>query len=88
MNNIVVFSLQGQKFTLSVVKDLRHLARITYSNILYIYYLFYFWLHWAFLSQAFSRCGKQGYCLVRVCRLLIALASLVAEHGLLVHGLQ
>ena len=41
MNNTAVFSLQGQKFTLSVVKDLRHLAHITYSNILYIIYFIF-----------------------------------------------
>ena len=32
--------------------------------------------------QAFSSCGEQGLLFVAVCRLLIAVASLVAEHGL------
>ena len=32
-------------------------------------------------AQAFS-CGERGYSLVGVCGLLIAMASLVAEHGL------
>ena len=32
--------------------------------------------------QAFSSCGKRGLLFVAVCRLLIAVTSLVAEHGL------
>ena len=34
------------------------------------------------LRELFSGCGKQGLFLIAVCRLLIAVASLVAEHGL------
>ena len=33
-------------------------------------------------AQAFSSCGEQGLLFVAVRRLLIAVASLVAEHGL------
>ena len=33
-------------------------------------------------AQAFSSCGERGLLFVVVCRLLIAVASLVAEHGL------
>ena len=33
-------------------------------------------------TQAFCSCGERGYPLVTMCRLLIAMASLVAEHGL------
>ena len=32
--------------------------------------------------QAFSSCGERGLLFVAVCGLLIAVASLVAEHGL------
>ena len=32
--------------------------------------------------QAFSSCGEQGLLFIVVCRLLIAVASLVAEHRL------
>ena len=32
--------------------------------------------------QAFSSCGERGLLFVAVCMLLIAVASLVAEHGL------
>ena len=33
-------------------------------------------------AQAFSSCGEQGLLFVEVHRLLVAVASLVAEHGL------
>ena len=33
-------------------------------------------------TRAFSSCGEQGLLLIAVRRLLIAVASLVAEHGL------
>ena len=39
-------------------------------------------------AQAFSSCGEQGLLFVEVRRLLIAVASLVAGHGLEVRGLQ
>ena len=49
---------------------------------LFIYFL-NFWLHWVFVAvQAFSSCGKQGLVFIAVHGLLIAVASLVAEHGL------
>ena len=38
--------------------------------------------------QAFSSCGEWGLLLLEVHGLLIAVASLVAEHGLQVHGPQ
>ena len=50
-----------------------------------LFYLFiYFWLHWVFVAEPglFSSCGEQGLLFVVVCRLLIAVASLVAEHRL------
>ena len=50
-----------------------------------LFYLFiYFWLHWVFCccARAFSGCGERGLLFVAVRGLLIAVASLVAEHGL------
>ena len=49
----------------------------------------YFWLCWVFIAVCglFSSCGEQGLLFVVVCRLLIAVASLV-EHRLQAHGLQ
>ena len=50
------------------------------------FYLFiYFWLCWVFVAvrrQAFSSCVEWGLLFVAVRGLLIAVASLVAEHGL------
>ena len=52
------------------------------KNIL-IYLCIYFWLHWVFTAvRAFSSCSKRGLLFVVVRRLLIAVTSLVAEHGL------
>ena len=43
----------------------------------------YIWLCFVFAAaQAFSSCSEQGSSLVVVHRLLTAVASLVAEHGL------
>ena len=39
-------------------------------------------------AQAFSSCRERGLLFVAVCGLLIAVASLVAEHGLQARGLQ
>ena len=39
-------------------------------------------------TRAFSSCGEQGLLFFAVRGLLIAVASLVVEHGLSVHGLQ
>ena len=45
----------------------------------------YFWLSWVFVAargRAFSSCGERGLLYLAVLGLLIAVASLVAEHGL------
>ena len=44
----------------------------------------YFWLHLVFTAACglFSSCGERGLLFVAVRRLLIVVASLVAEHGL------
>ena len=62
-------------------------------EIIYLFiYLFYFWLRWVFVAarKLFSSCGERGLLSIAVRRLLfivvrgllIAVASLVAEHGL------
>ena len=50
----------------------------------FIYIYIYLWLRWVFVpSHGLSLVvASRGYSLVAVCRLLIAVASLVAEHGL------
>ena len=45
--------------------------------------LIYLWLCWVFVAaRSFSSCCERGLLFVAVCGLLIAVASLVAEHGL------
>ena len=57
---------------------------LTVLILLFIYLFIYFWLRWVFVAvhRLFSSCGEQGLLLVAVCGLLIAVASLVAEHGI------
>ena len=56
--------------------------------ILFIYLLFLAVLGHCCCARAFSSCGEQGLLFVVVGGLLIAVASLVAEHGLQAHRLQ
>ena len=55
-----------------------------FVNLFILFYLFYLWLCWVFVAARglFSGCGERGLLLVAVRGLLIAVASLVAEHGL------
>ena len=60
---------------------------------LFIHSFIYLYLFLAALglcccARAFSSCGERGLLFVAVRRLLIAVASLVAEHGLWARGLQ
>ena len=55
-----------------------HLPKLHFFNK-----FIYFWLCWVFVAaRAFSRCGQWGRLFVAVRGLLIAVASLVVEHGL------
>ena len=48
-----------------------------------MYVCMYLWLPWVFVvAWAFSSCSKRGLLFLAVCGLLIAVASLVVEHGL------
>ena len=51
---------------------------------LFMYVCMYVRLHWVFVAVCglFSSCGERGLLLVVVRGLLIAVASLVAKHGL------
>jgi len=49
------------------------------GSVLLFYDVFFFWLFWVFAST-------HGLSLVVVCGLLTVVASLVAEHRLLMHG--
>ena len=62
--------------------------RLGFLKKIYFIYLFLAALGLRCCAWAFSCCGEQGLLFVAVHRLLIAVASLVAEHGLYVTGLQ
>ena len=53
---------------------------------LFIYLIFLAVLGLCCCARAFSSCGERGLLFVAVRGLLIAVASLVAKHGLLAHG--
>ena len=55
---------------------------VSFKFIYFIYLLFLPASGLRCCAQAFSSCGEQGLLFIAVCRLLIAVASLVAEHGL------
>ena len=59
---------------------------VPFFKMFYLFYFtyFYFWLCWVFVAVRglSSSCGERGLLFVVVRRLLIAVASLVAEHGL------
>ena len=58
---------------------------ISHVFLLFIYFYFYLFLAalgLCCLVRAFSSCSKRGLLFVAVCRLFIAVASLVTEHGL------
>ena len=57
------------------------------NKFIYLFIYLFIFLFLAVLglhccAQAFSSCGEQGLLFVAVCGLLIAVASLVAEHRL------
>ena len=63
------------------------LKELSFYNIVFIHFKIFIYLFLAVLcvrccAQAFSSCVEQGLHFVAVHRLLIAVASLVAEHGL------
>ena len=55
---------------------------LTFFFLIYFIYLFLAALGLPCCMRAFSSCGKRGLLFVAVRGLLIAVASLVAEHGL------
>ena len=52
------------------------------THIYLFVYLFMAVLGLCYCAWALSSCGEQGLLFIAVCGLLIAVASLVAEHGL------
>ena len=64
------------------------LAWFFFNKFIYFIYLFLAALGLHCCVRAFSSCGEQGLLFVAVHGLLVAVASLVAEHCLQVQGLQ
>ena len=73
--------------TLSICENLPFDKGIFYF-IYFIFILYLAVLGLSCCSQAFSSCGERGLLFIAVHRLLIAVASPVAEHRLQAHGLQ
>ena len=55
---------------------------VFFKKIIYLIYLFLAALGLCCCARAFSSCGERGLLFIAVRGLLIAVASLVAEHGL------
>ena len=55
---------------------------VVFKFIYLFIYLYLATLGLCCCARAFSSCGEKGLLFVPVCRLLIAVASVVAEHGL------
>ena len=75
MNLIHALKLHTQKNPLILLD-------VNFFKFIYLIYLFLAALGLRCCVQAFSSCGKQGLLFIVVRGLLIAVASLVAEHGL------
>ena len=92
------FSLQWPLFltvkTKTILNSLKETVSLYEITSIFSYYLFMFvCLFMAVLGlrcseRTFSSCGERGLLFVAVCRLLIAVPSLVAEHGLQARRLQ
>ena len=61
-------------------KTLQASSRLNFCDFFFSDFV-YFWLCWVFVA-ARMLCGEHRYFLVAVCGFLIAVASLIAEHGL------
>ena len=57
-------------------------GKLFFLTLIYFIYLFLPALGLRCCARAFSSCGERGLLFVAVRRLLIAVASLVVEHGL------
>ena len=76
----ILFSISYSE-SLLVTNSLRFLKK-NFFKLIYFIYLFLVALGLRCCVWAFSSCGEWGLLFIAVRRLLIAVASLVAEHGL------
>ena len=73
--------LREKSFLVIILVWFFFLKRMTFLRIFLKF--IYFWLHWVFVAaRACSSCSEWGLLFVVVHGLLIAVASLVAEHRL------
>ena len=88
--SVIIYGLFPRSFTLQNSYSyllVQHSS--SFFFYLFIYLFIYLWLSWVFsCARAFSSCSKQGLLFIAVCWLLIAVASVVAEHRLQERGLQ
>ena len=69
--------------TSSIILDKMIMVDVLVSFLIDLFiYLFLAALGLRCCAQAFSSCGERGLLFVAVCGLLIAVASLIVEHGL------
>ena len=87
---IALLTFQHLLSPVRVIAYMKHFYFFNFKNLfIYLFiYLFLAALGIRCCAWAFSSCGKWGLIFVVVRGLLIAVASLVAEHRLQVHGLQ
>ena len=69
-------------FVFCFLIDFKLSSFIYFLKLIYLIYLFLAALGLRCCARVFSSCGERGLLFVAVRRLLIAVASLVAEHGL------
>ena len=69
-----------KKLLFSVFMEVNHKPKL--ANCYLFIYLFMAALGLRCCARAFSRCSEQGLLFIAACGLLIAVASLVVEHGL------
>ena len=87
-DNMILYIENPKDATRKLLELVNEFGKVARYKILFFINLFYFiYLFLAVLGlhccmRAFSSCGKWGLLFVMAHRLLIAVASLVAEHGL------
>ena len=72
----------GRRLELHPKSDGNHRRIAFFNKFIYFIYLLLATLGLCCCARAFSSCGERGLLFVAVRRLLIAMASLVAEHRL------
>ena len=81
-SHLSIFAFVACAFGVICKKSLQIRSHEVFA-LFFLINLYYFRLCWVFIAvRAFSSCGERGLLFVVVHGLLVAVASLVAEHGL------